>query len=99
MSQADYFLKIDGVDGECEDSDSTLKGTLQIQSWSFGETNTATAVTGTGLGGGKVQMQDFHFTVDYGKASPNLFLKCAQGAHINKATLTCRKAGASRRST
>ena len=93
MSQADYFLKIDGIAGESEDADSDLKGTLQIQNWSFGETNSGTSITGTGLGAGKVSMQDFHFTVDYGKASPNLFLKCAIGEHIKKAVLTCRKAG------
>ena len=75
MSTADYFLKIDTIAGESEDADPDLKGTLQIQNWSFGETNSGSSVTGTGLGSGKVSMQDFHFTVDYGKASPNLFLK------------------------
>jgi type VI secretion system secreted protein Hcp len=38
-------------------------------------------------------MQDFHFVMGYCKASPKLFLACATGAHIPKATLTCRKAG------
>ena len=93
MSQADYFLKIDGIAGESEDADSELKGTLQIPNWSVCRTNSGASMTATGLGAGKVSMQDFHFTVDYGKASPNLFLKCAIGEHIKKAVLTCRKAG------
>jgi type VI secretion system secreted protein Hcp len=93
MSTADYFLKIATIAGESEDADPVLKGTLQIQNWSFGETNSGSSTLGTGLGSGKVSMQDFHFTVDYGKGSPNLFLKCATGEHIKKATLTCRKAG------
>ena len=38
-------------------------------------------------------MQDFHFTMPVNKASPALFLACAEGDHIKNATLTCRKAG------
>ena len=38
-------------------------------------------------------MQDFHFTMLVNKASPALFLACAQGDHIKNAILTCRKAG------
>src|SRR5204862_82745 len=46
-----------------------------------------------GGGAGKVSMQDFHFTMPVNKASPALFLACAQGDHIKNAILTCRKAG------
>jgi type VI secretion system secreted protein Hcp len=45
------------------------------------------------MGSGKVQMQDFHFVMRVNKASPLLFLCCANGEHIKSATLTCRKAG------
>jgi type VI secretion system secreted protein Hcp len=38
-------------------------------------------------------MQDFHFTMPVNKASPALFLACAQSDHIKNAILTCRKAG------
>ena len=38
-------------------------------------------------------MQDFHFTMSTNKASPKLFLACANGEHIKSAKLTCRKAG------
>jgi len=38
-------------------------------------------------------MQDFHFTQRVCKSSPALMLFCADGTHIKKAVLTCRKAG------
>jgi len=64
-----------------------------LESWSFGETNAGTAAVGLGMGAGKVQMGDFHFVMRSNKASPKLFLACADGEHIKKAVLTCRKAG------
>lgn len=91
MAQTDYYLKIDTIEGE-----SDAKGfekQMQIESFSFGATNSGSAVQGTGLGAGKVSLQDFHFVVQNGKASPQLFLACAKGNHIPQAILTCRKAG------
>jgi type VI secretion system secreted protein Hcp len=38
-------------------------------------------------------MNDFSFTMTVNKASPKLMVACATGDHINKAVLTCRKAG------
>lgn len=91
MALVDYFLKIDGIDGESPDSKH--KGEIQLESWSWGETNQGTGHYGGGMGAGKVQMQDFHFSMKTNKASPKLFLACADGEHIKKAVLTCRKAG------
>lgn len=91
MAVVDYFLKIDGVDGESEDAKH--KAEIQLESWTFGETNTGTSSYGGGMGAGKVQMQDFHFTMKVNKATPKLFLFCATGEHVKKAVLTCRKAG------
>ena len=34
----DYFLKIDGIDGES--NDSKHKGSIDVESWSWGETQT-----------------------------------------------------------
>jgi len=87
----DYYLKIDGIEGES--TDSKLKDQIQVLSWSWGETNTGTASHGTGMGAGKVSMQDFSFTMTVNKASPKLLLACAVGEHIKTALLTCRKAG------
>src|SRR6266508_5096033 len=87
----DYFLKLEGIKGESKDSKH--RDEIDILSWSWGETNAGTMAFGGGAGGGKVQMQDFHFTALYSKASTIPFLKCAEGSHIPSATLTARKAG------
>jgi len=91
MAVVDYFLKIDGIEGESQDSKH--KGEIEIESWSFGEVQTGTASHGGGLGAGRVQMHDFNFVMKINKASPKLFLACARGDHIKSAILTCRKAG------
>jgi type VI secretion system secreted protein Hcp len=91
MAGVDYFLKIDGIEGES--GDSKHKSEIEIESFSWGESNVGTASHGGGMGAGKVQMQDFNFTMQVNKASPKLFLSCARGDHIKNAILTCRKAG------
>ncbi len=91
MAIVDYFLKIDGIEGESQDAKH--KNEIQLVSWSFGATNHGTAAAGLGMGAGKVQMGDFHFVMHANKASPKLFLACCNGDHIKKAVLTCRKAG------
>jgi type VI secretion system secreted protein Hcp len=90
-AQVDYFLKIEGIDGES--TDDRHKNEIEILSWSWGETNAATMSRGAGGGAGKVNMQDIHFTTLMSKASPSLFLKCATGEHIKQAVLTARKSG------
>ena len=91
MAIADYFLKLDGVEGEAQDSKH--KGEIDLESWSWGETQTGTHVAGGGGGAGKVAMQDFHFVMRVNKASPKLMLACATGQHIKEGILVCRKAG------
>lgn len=91
MALVDFFLKIDGVPGES--TDEKHKGEIDVQSWSWGETNAGDAAQRGGMGAGKVAMQDFHFVMNVNKASPKLMEKCATGEHIGKAVLVCRKAG------
>ena len=91
MASVDYFLKIEGVQGESPDK--THKNEIQIESFSWGATQSGTFSHGGGGGAGKVQMQDFHFLMKVNKASPKLMLSCANGEHIKGAILTCRKAG------
>jgi type VI secretion system secreted protein Hcp len=91
MAAVDYFLEIDGVKGES--TDSKHKDTIDLESWSFSESNEGDSAGRGGGGAGKVQMSDMHCVAKYSKASPMLFLSCATGQHIKKATLTCRKAG------
>lgn len=87
----DYFLKLEGIEGES--ADAKHKGEIDVESWSVGASQSGTMAFGGGGGAGKVNMQDFHFTMKVNKASPKLMLACATGEHIKKGTLTCRKAG------
>jgi type VI secretion system secreted protein Hcp len=87
----DFFLKIDGIEGESKDSKHANE--IDILSFSWGATQGGTMSFGGGGGAGKVSMQDFHFTMNVNKATPKLMLACASGEHIKKAILTVRKAG------
>lgn len=85
---SDYFLKIDGIEGESKDKKH--KDEIDILSFQWGESQGG-AHQGEG-GAGKVNMQDFHFVMKYNRASPKLFLSCASGEHFPKATLVVRRA-------
>jgi len=88
---SDYLLEIDGIKGES--SDSKHPGTIEVESFSWGETNSGAHSTGGGGGAGKVHFQDLHFTTSVNKSSPLLALACATGQHIKKAVLFVRKQG------
>jgi type VI secretion system secreted protein Hcp len=91
MATTDYFLKLDGIKGESQDDKH--KGEIDVESWSWGETQGGGFHHGGGGGAGKVVMQDFHFVMKMNTATPKLMLACACGEHIPKGVLTCRKAG------
>jgi type VI secretion system secreted protein Hcp len=91
MAQVDYFLKLDGVKGES--TDSKHKEEIDLESWSWGVTQSGTSGFGAGAGAGKAVSQDFHFTKRFDKASPVLFITCTTGKHFKDAVLTARKAG------
>jgi len=91
MAAVDYFLKLDGIKGES--ADAKHKDEIDIESFSWGMTQSAAQATGGGAGAGKVSLQDFHFVMRFNQASPSLMKSCATGQHIKLATLTCRKAG------
>jgi type VI secretion system secreted protein Hcp len=84
----DAFIKIDGVDGESKDDKH--KGEIDIQSWSWGATQTGSMAAGGGGGAGKVSMQDFSFTKSIDKSSPKLFEALATGKHLKEVKLTLR---------
>lgn len=86
----DYFLKLDGIDGES--TDDRHKGEIEIQSFSWGVSNSGSFSSGGG-GAGKASFQDMHFTRRLDKASPALALACATGQPIRSAVLVCRKSG------
>ena len=87
----DAFLKLDGVNGEVQDSQ--FEKWIEVESFSWGMSQTGTGATGGGGGAGKVSFQDLHITKPTDKSSAALFLKCASGQHFQKADLHVRKAG------
>lgn len=91
MAMVDYFLKIEGVDGESQDEKH--KGEIQLDEWSLVASNSASFASGGGGGVGKVAVQDLQITKKTDKASAKLFTACCTGEHLAKATLVCRKAG------
>jgi type VI secretion system secreted protein Hcp len=91
MAASDFFLKIDGIEGES--SDDKHKGSIDIEGWHWSESQMGGHANGGGGGAGKVSLQDLSFTMKVNKASPKLLLACASGEHFKKAVLTCRKAG------
>lgn len=91
MASVDYFLKIEGIEGESEDTEH--KSWIDVLSWSWGESQAGTMAYGGGGGAGKVSMQDFHFVMRVNTASPKLLQACASGEHFKTATLIARKAG------
>jgi type VI secretion system secreted protein Hcp len=91
MAVVAYYLKIDGIQGESKDDKH--KDEIDVESWSWGETNSGDAAYRGGEGAGKVSAQDFVFIMKVNKASPKLMEACASGEGIKKAVLTATKAG------
>lgn len=94
MAQVDYFLKIDGIEGESQDD--RHRDEIDLLSMSWGLASSGTAVAAAGGGAGKVTFQDVSFTKRLDKATPQLFLHCAQGKHISKAVVFASRAGENR---
>jgi type VI secretion system secreted protein Hcp len=91
MAAFDVFLKLDGIDGES--NDAKHKDEIDIESFQWGLSQSGTFAGGGGGGAGKASFQDFSFTANISKASPQLFLACATGEHIKEGTITVRKSG------
>ena len=87
----DMFLKIDGIQGES--TDASHKDEIDILSYTWSESRAAVSGGAGGAATGRVTMQDFHFSMHVNKASPRLFLSCANGARIKNAILTVRRSG------
>ncbi len=87
----DMFLKLDSIKGESKQDGH--KDEIDVQSWSWGLSNSATAHLGGGSGSGKVSVQDISFTHFTDSSSPDLLKCCCIGKHISKGTLVVRKAG------
>ena len=91
MSDTDFFLKIDGVEGESQDDKH--KNEIQIKSFSMGASNAGSGGSNSGSGVGKARIHDIHITKEVDKSTPNIFINCVSGKHHAKGTIVARKAG------
>jgi type VI secretion system secreted protein Hcp len=88
----DYFLKLDGIQGESVDSNH--KDWIQLLSFSWGGSQ-ITSVAGTGgSGAGKVDLADFSIMKHLDKSSTPFFKALTGGSHIKTGNLEAVKAGA-----
>jgi type VI secretion system secreted protein Hcp len=85
------FLELDGIKGESVDK--VHKGKIDVRSFNWGLKNTGTFHHGSGGGAGKAEFQDIEIAKFTDKATADLMLACANGKHISKGILICRKAG------
>lgn len=92
----DMFMTFDEgskIKGETQDKKFKEKHGIDVLAWSWGLSQSGTTHMGEGGGGGKANFQDLSFTHYLDMASCDLMFASATGKHINKATLTVRKAG------
>ncbi len=88
----DYYLKIEGIPGES--TARGFEGQIEVQSWSWGETQTGAmrGREGTILADA-ARPQPFIITKRIDKASPLLAKALASGQHFPSATITLCRAG------
>jgi type VI secretion system secreted protein Hcp len=91
MAEVDMFLKLNGVTGESQDK--VHSGEMDLLNWTWSLANNGNFHTGSGGGVGKSDFHDIQITKLVDSATPTLMQMCADGSHINTATLTCRKSG------
>jgi len=92
MAVEDYFLKLDGIDGESQDSKHSKE--VELIHYHFKGAQQGTTGSATGGGGkGRVKLEDFVVWKKTDKSSPKLFEHCCSGEPVKKLTLTARKAG------
>jgi type VI secretion system secreted protein Hcp len=87
----DIFIKIGDIKGES--MDTAHKDEIDVLQWGWGMTQSGNMHAGGGGGAGKVDIRDLSITKYVDKSSPNLMMHCSAGKHIDKVTLTVRKAG------
>jgi type VI secretion system secreted protein Hcp len=92
----DMFLVFDEgakIKGETQDKEYKKHGGIDVLAWSWGMSQSGTTHMGSGGGAGKANFQDLSFTHYVDMASADLLYASASGKHLDKATLTVRKAG------
>jgi len=87
---SDYYLLINGVNGESQAANMT--NNIELDSWNWGASNPA-SLGGKGLAAGKPSLSDFSCSFALEAASYQLLKDLFTGAHVASATFTGRKTG------
>jgi type VI secretion system secreted protein Hcp len=87
----DFYLKLDGCEGESQKEGHTKE--IEVVSWSWSGHNTGSFAAGSGGGTGKFSASDISMQALVSKASSKLIQACTKGSHIDKGVLSCRKSG------
>jgi type VI secretion system secreted protein Hcp len=88
----DAFLKIDGVPGES--TDDKHKDWIEILSfhWGISQPSSGSASTAGGRSAERADFANFSIVKALDKASPKLFLHCANGSHVKEVKLELNRA-------
>ncbi|MDM0003259.1 type VI secretion system baseplate subunit TssK [Variovorax sp. J22G73] len=84
----DIFLKINGIEGESQDSDH--KNEIEVLAFNWKAFQESTMHAGSGGGAGKATVEDLEFDHYVDRSSPNLMKYCLTGKHVQEAKLTVR---------
>ena len=91
MAQVDMFLKLDGINGESQDSHHPNE--IQLYSFTFGVNNQGAGAFGKGSGASKSDVHDIVVTKLTDLSTAPLMKSCTCGKTIGDAIITIRKAG------
>jgi len=93
---ANVFLKFEPDDGlKGESTQASFEDQIEVLSFHWGVSQAGGFSYGKGGGVAKANLQDLSISYRQCSASPQLMEKCATGDHLDKATLSCCKAGGS----
>lgn len=87
----DFFLKLDGINGES--ADDKHKDEITIMSFSWGASQVTSVAGSGGSGAGKANLADLSIMKNFDTASTPLFKALLKGQHIATGVLTAIKAG------
>lgn len=87
----DYFLKIDGAQGESQHLNHSSE--IRVLSWSLGGSSQSTVGRSQGSGAGKVSMDPITVVAEIDSSYTKLAGFLTQGKHVSSATLSAVKNG------
>lgn len=84
------FLKIDGIDDDS--TDPNHRNAIDLVAYSWSESQSGSISSPVGVAAGRVRMQEFVVLFRACRASPLLFVACAEGRVLTRAVLSVARA-------